>query len=217
MAPAERAFKPERARRTIGVSSRLGLESEAAGARGRASLPGRATLSDAGSEEQLAVRHADRDYAIGTFGNYLLAVWRTEVSPQATMHWSHVFNELRGSLPGARFGTLSYLEPTCRVPVAPEATQSFVDMLRRNGDVLKGAAVVYSREGFWGAGIRSQMTSVITESKAEIPYFLALTIESGVTWLMEVLGDSAQGKAAALQRNLEALRNAPTMTSDTTR
>lgn len=180
-------------------------------------MPGRATLSNASSEEQLVVRHADHDYALGTFGHYLLAVWRTEVSPQATMHWSHVFNELRGSLPGARFGTLSCLEPSCRVPVAPEATQSFVDMLRRHGDVLKGAAVVYNREGFWGAGIRSQMTSVIAESRAEIPYFLALTVESAATWLVEMLGDPAQGRAAALLRNVEALRSAPTMTSDTTR
>jgi hypothetical protein len=180
-------------------------------------LPGRVTLSDASSEEQLVVRHADRDYALGTFGHYLLAVWRTEVSPQATMHWSHVFNELRASLPGARFATLTYMEPSCRVPVAPETSQGFVDFLRRHGDVIKGAAVVYNREGFWGAGIRSQMTSVITESKAEVPYFLALTVESGAAWLLDMLGDSAQGRAAALLRSMEALRNAPTMTSDKTR
>jgi hypothetical protein len=109
------------------------------------------------------------------------------------------------------------MEPSCRVPVAPETSQGFVDFLRRHGDVIKGAAVVYNREGFWGAGIRSQMTSVITESKAEVPYFLALTVESGAAWLLDMLGDSAQGRAAALLRSMEALRNAPTMTSDKTR
>jgi hypothetical protein len=65
--------------------------------------------------------------------------------------------------------------------------------------------------------MRSQMTSVVAESKAETPYFLALTVESAASWLVEMLGDSTQGRAAALLRNLEALRGAPTMTSDTTR
>jgi hypothetical protein len=177
-------------------------------------LPERAnTPSDASSEPRLVIRHSDDDYSIGTFANYLLTVWRTEISLRTTMHWSQAFNELRSALPGARLGTLSYLEPTCRLPVPPEAAQTFVDVLRRHGEALKGAAVVYNREGFWGAGMRSQMTSVVSESKAEVPYLMTLTLEPAVTWLLEVLADGAEGRAAALLRCVETLRvaqaNAP--------
>lgn len=206
---AERAFKPERVRRTIEAVRPPNDRRPRRNPWG-ATLPGRAnTQTDASSEPQLVIRHSDGDYAIGTFAHYLLTVWKTEVSLRNTIHWAQVFNDLRSALPGARLGSLSYLETTCRLPVPPEAGQTFVDALRRHGEALKGAAVVYNREGFWGAGVRSQMTSIVGESKAEIPYLMTLTVEPAITWLLEALADSAEGRAAALLRSLETLRVAP--------
>lgn len=172
-------------------------------------LPGRAnTEREVSAELGLVIHHADQDYALGTFEHYLLAVWRTEISLPSAAHWGRVLQELRSALPGTALGVLSVMEDTCRVPVATAATDTFADVLRRTGDALKGIAVVYGREGFWGAGARSQMTTVLTESKAEVPYSMFAALEPAAAWLVDMLADATPGCAVALQRHLVALRAA---------
>jgi hypothetical protein len=159
-------------------------------------------------EPHLVVRHADSAYVLGTFGNCLLSVWRSEFAPPAAMHWAHALNDLRASLRGTSLGGLSYLETTCRLPAEPAATDIFTDALRRHGDVLKGVAVVYERDGFWGAGARSQITAVFNESKALIPYFMFGALEPAAAWLLEAMHQPAQARIQLMQC-IEQLRAAP--------
>lgn len=173
-------------------------------------MPGRANISsDASSEPRLAVRHADAEFALATFENYLLADWRAEITLAAIAHWGRVLQELRGALPGRPLGLLSFLEASCQLPVATLSTDAFSDVLRRHAEAVKGIAVIYPREGFWGAGARSQMTAVMTENKTEIPYVMFPTLEPGAAWLVEAIGDVTQGRASMLQRHVELLRAAP--------
>jgi hypothetical protein len=159
------------------------------------------------SEPRLVVHHVDGAYVLGTFGNCLLSVWRTEFALPAAMHWAHTLNDLRASLPGTPLGGLSYMETTCRLPAEAAAADTFAEALRRHSPVLKGIAVVYERDGFWGAGARSQLTAVFNESKAVIPYLMFVALEPAAAWLLEALNQPAQDRIQLMQC-IEQLRGA---------
>ncbi len=161
-------------------------------------------VTDASARDRLIVSHSDDDYAIGSIHHYLITVWRTQFSLNSAVHWGRVLIELRAAQPQGRLGTLSYVEPACVFPVPPAVAQTFVDLLRRHADLA--AAVVYGREGFWGAGLRSQVTSVINESKAEVPHLVAANVAPAAAWLVEKLADAAPDRAATLVKAVEQLR-----------
>jgi hypothetical protein len=177
-------------------------------------MPERAnTASDPSAEGSLAIVHSDSDYAIGKLDRYLISVWRSEITLRAAVHWGRLMSELRAACPGVRLASLAYIEQSCQFPIAPPMTQSFVEILKRYADVLGATAVVYNREGFWGAGVRSQVTSAVNESKAELPYFVAVAVEPAAAWLVQALSDSAPERVALLGRSMEQLRAAPVAAS----
>jgi hypothetical protein len=120
--------------------------------------------------------------------------------------------ELRGEQPQTRLVLLSMVEPDCEVPASPDVARSWAEMLKRHEDTIVGTSVVYSREGFWSASMRSQVMAINTESKAGIPHFVTPSVEAACGWLVALLDGAPP--VSALVDAMERLRAVPAAKGD---
>jgi hypothetical protein len=133
-------------------------------------------------------------------------VWRTEVSALGVSLWARAIGQLKQAYPGQRLGQITWIETDCNFLQDPSAFPAAVESLRRFSDCLAGSAVVYAREGFWNATMRSRVMAIHTESKSDVPFVLRPTLREAYTWLREQAADLPDVTLAALTDAMQELR-----------
>ena len=163
----------------------------------------------AGLEPSLAILHSDETYALGTFDRYLLATWRKEVSMLGALHWGRALGELCSAQAGRPTGSLTFMEPDCTYPTQEPVESTFGESMGRYSAVLRATATVYPRDGFWGAALRGQVTSVHRDLPVPIRFLVTTRAEDAASWLVETLAEASSERGAALNQALNELRAAP--------
>ncbi|HEX6240838.1 MAG TPA: hypothetical protein VFZ61_08090 [Polyangiales bacterium] len=152
---------------------------------------------------KLELIQAEARFAVANWGRYNLMVWRTEISALGVSIWARAIQQLKQTNPGLRLGQVTWIESECVFLQDSSAFPACVEALKRFSDCLAGSAVVYAREGFWNATMRSRVTAIHSESKTEVPFALRPTLEEAHGWLREQAPDlpgvSVAGLAGAMQ------------------
>lgn len=136
---------------------------------------------------ELNVRHCDRELSLGVLDRFVMMAWRHSSNGAAMFPAMRAIHELRSERPQVRLVLLSLVEPDCEVPASPDVARSWSDVLKRHEGAIVGTAVVYNRDGFWSAVMRSQVMAIHTESKAGIPHFVSPSVEAACGWLAALL------------------------------
>lgn len=156
---------------------------------------------------KLEIVHSDASLSLGTISNYLIGVWRAEITMACAIHWARAATALQAAQPGIKMGAISFLERSCPGPAAAPVLAFFAEAMGRMREQLGGIAVVYPTEGFAAAALRSQLVAVSHDSKSDFPANYALTIEPAAGWLVKTLNDTTAMRAASLCSAVERLRS----------
>lgn len=169
-------------------------------------MPASAPKPSEVTPESVQCLHTDPIYAVGTWGRFVLVVWRREMTaPGMAVVTRHLAQTIQSN-PGQRVGMLVMIEDDCAFAGSGPAFEAGVDALKRFYASLAGVAFAYAREGFWNATLRGRVTSSFNESKTEVPYVLRPTLTEACTWLREVATDLPNVTTPALVRAVEQLR-----------
>ena len=154
----------------------------------------------------LELIQADPRFAVANWGRYNLMVWRTEISSLGVSIWTRAIGQLKQTHPNQRLGQITWIEPECLFLQDSSAFPACVEALKRFSDCLAGSAVVYARDGFWNATMRSRVTAIHSESKSDVPFALRPTLGEAHTWLKEQATDLPAMTLAALTDAMQELR-----------
>lgn len=149
---------------------------------------------------------ADPRFSVANWGRYNLMVWRTEISALGVSIWARAIQQLKQANPGQRLGQITWIEDECTFLQDSSAYPACVEALKRFYDCLAGSAVVYAREGFWNATMRSRVMAIHSESKTEVPFALRPTLSEAYAWLSEQAPDLPNVSLPALTQAMQELR-----------
>lgn len=148
----------------------------------------------------------DERFAVANWGRYNLMIWRTEITALGVSIWTRAIGQLKQTHPGLRLGQITWIEPNCSFLQDSSAFPACVEALRRFSDCLAGSAVVYARDGFWNATMRSRVTAIHSESKSAVPFALRPTLAEAHAWLREQAAELPSITVAALTDAMQDLR-----------
>lgn len=153
----------------------------------------------------LKVRASEPAHSLGQLDHCLLAVWR-EITVVGIQQVMRAVQQLRDENPDVKVAIISLVESDCNVPIPADAVRAWSDMLKRHEHTIVRTSVVYARDGFYSATVRSQVMASNTESKAGIPHIVTASVGEACNWTSEGTPDAPD--ASVLAEGLERLRGA---------
>jgi len=126
----------------------------------------------------LQVRCRETEFSIGVFDHCVLVVWR-EITVVGIQQLMRTLQELRNENGDIKLALLGLVEAECTVPVSSDCMRASTDLLKRFEHNLLKNTVVYARNGFASATVRSQLMTSAADSKTDIPQIVTASLLEG--------------------------------------
>lgn len=150
-------------------------------------------------------RHADEDYALGAYQNAVIALWRRETKSDAVSALASYIAERSARYPDG-IVLLQVIEETAIAP-SGVARRALARMHSTHAGSIRRSALVFTKRGFAGAGVRAVMTAVTMIHPPAFQHELFASVRDAIPWIeRDLLTDGPSPHGSALLAAVETLR-----------
>ena len=139
----------------------------------------------------------DMGFAISTYQNHVITVWRKPATVDALRELRDVERRLLKANPQGISG-ITVMEPSSfdRVMGAAEREEAS-SIAKEFADRTLAGTYVFEGEGFRAAMARAVVSGILLVSRARYPNKVFATVQEGLTWLRSTLGPPVDDVALA--------------------
>lgn len=148
----------------------------------------------------------DSNFAAATLDQYVLLVWRKQITIEGAQAVSGAMSRLHIARAKQKLGFITLIEDGCSLGTSAEVRNVMSAMLKTHNNVLGAAAIAYEREGFWSAMARSVITAINVASRAAFPSDVSSDVHDAITFVTNELKDSSETRWQTLRAALDSLR-----------
>jgi hypothetical protein len=157
-------------------------------------------------------RHADEDYALGAYQNAVIALWRRETKPDAVSSLASYIAERCARYPDG-IVLLQVIEETAIAPSGP-ARKALARMHSAHAASIRRSALVFTKRGFAGAGVRAVMTAVAMIHPPAFQHELFASVRDAIPWIeRDLLVEGGAPHGSSLLAAVETLRAIPKLSA----
>jgi hypothetical protein len=153
-------------------------------------------------------RHADEDYALGAYQNAVIALWRRETRPDAVSSFDAYIAE-RSARYRDGIVLLQVIEETA-IPPTSAARKALARMHSAHAGSIRRSALVFTKRGFAGAGVRAVMTAVTMIHPPAFQHQLFASVRDAIPWIeRDLVAEGGAPHGSELLAAIETLRAIP--------
>lgn len=169
-------------------------------------MSGHRTESTSGFHSRLENLIQDPDFAVATLDNYVLLVWRHEVTVAGGKALAEVFARMRTRKPQQKLGFITIITDTTVHSASSEVRQLVAQTLKTYDANIGAAAISYELGGFWSAITRSVITAINIASRASFPSEVYADEQEAIAFVTRELRDSSEVRWQLLRGALDVMR-----------